>query len=163
MVPLVRCSRIFPHGSPYWFPKLMSESSTEPLFFLQYSKDVSRKFEGMKVDLRGIILLESEGKQNLISFTETGINEIDFAAYLEEVHTYMNTFWFKLLNHRLCNYVLWVLVCFCSSFQVNKGVTRIDLVDFARKLDAQADQLVRFMIFIRFMCGLIIFFKGVTV
>ncbi|XP_051716301.1 prominin-1-A isoform X6 [Ctenopharyngodon idella] len=73
-----------------------------------YSKDVSKKFEGMKVDLRGIILLESEGKQNLISFTETGINEIDFAAYLEEV---------------------------------NKGVTRINLVDFANQLDAQADQL----------------------
>uniref|UniRef100_A0A672MHP1 Prominin-1-A-like n=1 Tax=Sinocyclocheilus grahami TaxID=75366 RepID=A0A672MHP1_SINGR len=73
-----------------------------------YSKDVSRKFEGLKVDLRDIILLESEGKQNLISFTETGINEIDFAAYLEEV---------------------------------NKGVTRIHLVDFASQLDAQADQL----------------------
>ncbi|XP_048033082.1 prominin-1-A isoform X7 [Megalobrama amblycephala] len=73
-----------------------------------YSKDVSKKFEGMKVDLRGIILLESEGKQNLISFTETGINEIDFAAYLEEV---------------------------------NKGVTRINLADFANQLDAQADQL----------------------
>ncbi|XP_052471225.1 prominin-1-A isoform X4 [Carassius gibelio] len=73
-----------------------------------YSRDVSRKFEGMKVDLHGIILLESEGKQNLISFTETGINEIDFAAYLEEV---------------------------------NKGVTRINLVDFASQLDAQADQL----------------------
>ncbi|XP_050984219.1 prominin-1-A isoform X4 [Labeo rohita] len=73
-----------------------------------YSKDVSRKFEGLKVDLRGIILLESEGKQNLNSFTETGINEIDFAAYLEEV---------------------------------NKGVTRINLVDFASQLDAQADQL----------------------
>ncbi|XP_042611310.1 prominin-1-A [Cyprinus carpio] len=75
-----------------------------------YSKDVSRKFEGMKVDLRGIILLESEGKQNLISFTKTGINEIDFAAYLEEV---------------------------------NKGVTRINLVDFASQLDAQADQLFK--------------------
>ncbi|XP_026136539.1 prominin-1-A isoform X8 [Carassius auratus] len=73
-----------------------------------YSKDVSRKFEGMKVDLRGIILLESEGKHNLISFTETGIFEIDFAAYLEEV---------------------------------NKKVTRIDLIDFASQLDAQADQL----------------------
>uniref|UniRef100_A0A8C1J437 Prominin 1a n=1 Tax=Cyprinus carpio TaxID=7962 RepID=A0A8C1J437_CYPCA len=75
-----------------------------------YSKYVSRKFEGMKVDLRGIILLESEGKQNLISFTKTGINEIDFAAYLEEV---------------------------------NKGVTRINLVDFASQLDAQADQLFK--------------------
>uniref|UniRef100_A0A8C2HQX2 Prominin 1a n=1 Tax=Cyprinus carpio TaxID=7962 RepID=A0A8C2HQX2_CYPCA len=92
----------------YSLYRLMSESYTEPLFFLQYSKDVSRKFEGMNVDLRGIILLESEGKQNLISFTKTGINEIDFAAYLEEV---------------------------------NKGVTRINLVDFATQLDAQADQL----------------------
>ncbi|KAG1962507.1 prominin-1-A [Pimephales promelas] len=73
-----------------------------------YSKDVSKKFEGIKVDLRGIILLESEGKQNLVSFTETGINDIDFAAYLEEV---------------------------------NKGVTRVNLVDFASQLDAQADQL----------------------
>uniref|UniRef100_A0A672MP15 Prominin-1-A-like n=1 Tax=Sinocyclocheilus grahami TaxID=75366 RepID=A0A672MP15_SINGR len=99
---------IFPHDNPSKFPKLMSELYAEPLFFLQYSKDVSRKFEGLKVDLRDIILLESEGKQNLISFTETGINEIDFAAYLEEV---------------------------------NKGVTRIHLVDFASQLDAQADQL----------------------
>uniref|UniRef100_A0A8C1CZD3 Prominin 1a n=1 Tax=Cyprinus carpio carpio TaxID=630221 RepID=A0A8C1CZD3_CYPCA len=94
----------------YSLYRLMSESYTEPLFFLQYSKYVSRKFEGMKVDLRGIILLESEGKQNLISFTKTGINEIDFAAYLEEV---------------------------------NKGVTRINLVDFASQLDAQADQLFK--------------------
>lgn len=46
---------------------------------------MSTKFEGMKVDLRGIDLLESKGKQNLISFTETGINEINFAAYLAEV------------------------------------------------------------------------------
>ncbi|XP_057205362.1 prominin-1-A isoform X2 [Triplophysa rosa] len=75
-----------------------------------YSRDVSTKFEGMKVDLRGIVLLESEGKQNLISFTETGINEINFAAYLAEL---------------------------------NKGVTRIDLLTFANDLDSQADQLVR--------------------
>ncbi|XP_055033539.2 prominin-1-A isoform X4 [Misgurnus anguillicaudatus] len=50
-----------------------------------YSKDVSRKFEEMKVDLRGIVLLETEGKQNLINFTETDINKIKFAAYLEEL------------------------------------------------------------------------------
>ncbi|XP_065130035.2 prominin-1-A isoform X5 [Paramisgurnus dabryanus] len=50
-----------------------------------YSKDVSRKFEEMKVDLRGIVLLETEGKQNLINYTETDINKIKFAAYLEEL------------------------------------------------------------------------------
>ncbi|XP_035388154.1 prominin-1-A isoform X4 [Electrophorus electricus] len=52
----------------------------------RYTKDVSHKFEGMKIDLRSIILLDSEGKQNLLSFTETGIEEINFAAYLEEIN-----------------------------------------------------------------------------
>ncbi|XP_049339898.1 prominin-1-A isoform X3 [Astyanax mexicanus] len=75
-----------------------------------YTKEVSQKFEGVRVDLRSIILLDAEGKQNLISFTETGIGEINFAAYLEEL---------------------------------NKGVTRVDLLSYANNLDAQADQLSR--------------------
>ncbi|XP_072520287.1 prominin-1-A isoform X3 [Salminus brasiliensis] len=75
-----------------------------------YTKDVSKKFESVRIDLRSIILLDSEGKENLISFTETGIGEINFAAYLEEL---------------------------------NKGVTRVDLLSFANSLDAQADQLSR--------------------
>ncbi|XP_066505055.1 prominin-1-A isoform X3 [Hoplias malabaricus] len=73
-----------------------------------YTKDVSGKFEGMKVDLRSVILLDAEGKENLVSFTETGIGEINFAAYLEEL---------------------------------NKGVTRVDLLSFASNLDTHADQL----------------------
>ncbi|XP_017547549.1 prominin-1-A isoform X4 [Pygocentrus nattereri] len=73
-----------------------------------YTKDMAQKFEGVKVDLRSIILLDSEGKENLISFTETGIGEINFAAYLEEL---------------------------------NKGVTRVDLLSFASNLDTQAEQL----------------------
>uniref|UniRef100_A0A8C7UT70 Prominin 1a n=1 Tax=Oncorhynchus mykiss TaxID=8022 RepID=A0A8C7UT70_ONCMY len=36
------------------------------------------------IDLRVIVLLESEGKQNLIGFSETGVNRINYAAYLEE-------------------------------------------------------------------------------
>ncbi|XP_076878473.1 prominin-1-A isoform X2 [Brachyhypopomus gauderio] len=51
-----------------------------------YTKDVSHNFEGMKIDLRSITLLDSEGKQNLLSFAETGIGEINFAAYLEELN-----------------------------------------------------------------------------
>lgn len=34
---------------------------------------------------------------------------------------------------------------FLFIFQVNKGVTQINLVDFANQLNAQADQLVRFI------------------
>lgn len=42
----------------------------------------------MRVDLKTIILLSAEGKQNLMRFNETGINNIDFAAYTEEVQSY---------------------------------------------------------------------------
>ncbi|XP_053487749.1 prominin-1-A isoform X7 [Ictalurus furcatus] len=73
-----------------------------------YTKDVSKKFDGLKVDLKTIVLLNAEGKENLISFTETSIKDIDFAAYIEEL---------------------------------NKGVTRVDLLLFATELDADADQL----------------------
>lgn len=52
---------------------------------------MSKKFDGLKVDLKTIVLLNAEGKENLISFTETSIKDIDFAAYIEEVqsHVYM--------------------------------------------------------------------------
>ncbi|XP_058252506.1 prominin-1-A isoform X7 [Hemibagrus wyckioides] len=50
-----------------------------------YTKDVSKKLDDMKVDLKTIILLSEEGKQNLSSFNETGITNIDFAAYIEEL------------------------------------------------------------------------------
>ncbi|XP_062856715.1 prominin-1-A [Trichomycterus rosablanca] len=73
-----------------------------------YTKDVSRKFENVKVDLKTITLLESEGKQNFISFTKTELTDIDFAAYIEEL---------------------------------NKGVTRVDLLSFATDLETQAEQL----------------------
>lgn len=42
-------------------------------------------FNNVKIDLRVIVLLESEGKQNLIGFSETGVDRINYAAYLEEV------------------------------------------------------------------------------
>lgn len=52
---------------------------------LQFTKDVVAQLEGVKIDLRGIILLEAEGKQNLLDFSEAGLLEINYADYLEEV------------------------------------------------------------------------------
>uniref|UniRef100_A0A8C6UZ24 Prominin 1a n=1 Tax=Neogobius melanostomus TaxID=47308 RepID=A0A8C6UZ24_9GOBI len=40
----------------------------------------------LKIDLRTIILLEAEGKQNLLDFSEAGLSEINHADYLEEVN-----------------------------------------------------------------------------
>lgn len=62
---------------------------------LQFTKDVVAQLDSVKIDLRGIILLEAEGKQNLLDFSEAGLLEINYADYLEEVthifsHTYRN-------------------------------------------------------------------------
>uniref|UniRef100_A0A3P8PPA5 Prominin 1a n=1 Tax=Astatotilapia calliptera TaxID=8154 RepID=A0A3P8PPA5_ASTCA len=53
------------------------------------------QLDSLKIDLRGIILLEAEGRQNLLDFSEAGLSEINYADYLEEVthqhkHTGMN-------------------------------------------------------------------------
>uniref|UniRef100_A0A8C9WJI1 Prominin 1a n=1 Tax=Scleropages formosus TaxID=113540 RepID=A0A8C9WJI1_SCLFO len=60
-----------------------------------YAKDISVNFEDVKVDLTSEVLLEDEGKQNLISFTQTGIGDIKFQLYLAEVLPNNN-----LLPHR---------------------------------------------------------------
>ncbi|XP_068448880.1 prominin-1-A isoform X1 [Clinocottus analis] len=75
-----------------------------------FTKDVVSQLDSVKIDLRGIILLEAEGKQNLLDFSEAGLSEINYADYLEEV---------------------------------NKGVTVMDLLSFARELEAQTDLMPR--------------------
>uniref|UniRef100_A0A3B3QMB8 Prominin 1 b n=1 Tax=Paramormyrops kingsleyae TaxID=1676925 RepID=A0A3B3QMB8_9TELE len=75
-----------------------------------YTRDMARVFEDVKVDLKGIVLLEPAGRQNLINFANAGVGEINYAAFLAEV---------------------------------NKGVTRVDLLAFASKLEALADELPR--------------------
>ncbi|XP_067456031.1 prominin-1-A isoform X8 [Thunnus thynnus] len=75
-----------------------------------FTKDMVGQLDSVKIDLRGIILLEAEGKQNLLDFSEAGLSEINYADYLEEV---------------------------------NKGVTVVDLLSFARELEAQTDLMPR--------------------
>ncbi len=59
---------------------------------LQFTKDVVSQLDSVKIDLRGIILLEAEGRQNLLDFSEAGLSEINYADYLEEVtHSHRNT------------------------------------------------------------------------
>lgn len=52
---------------------------------LQFTKDVVAQLDSIRINLRGIILLEAEGKQNLLDFSEAGLSEINYADYLEEV------------------------------------------------------------------------------
>uniref|UniRef100_A0A8C9XP63 Prominin 1a n=1 Tax=Sander lucioperca TaxID=283035 RepID=A0A8C9XP63_SANLU len=60
--------------------------STAVFLCLQFTKDVVSHLDSVKIDLRGIILLETEGKQNLLDFSEAGLSEINYADYLEEVN-----------------------------------------------------------------------------
>lgn len=51
----------------------------------QYTEDVSLKIEHINVNLSNIVLLDEIGKQNLLNFSSSGIDGINFAAYLTEV------------------------------------------------------------------------------
>ncbi|ETE63120.1 Prominin-1-A, partial [Ophiophagus hannah] len=73
-----------------------------------YAEDVSLKIKHININLSNIVLLSNTGKENLLNFGSSGINEISFAAYLSEI---------------------------------NKSITKIDLLLYANDLEARADQL----------------------
>ncbi|XP_026555530.1 prominin-1 [Pseudonaja textilis] len=73
-----------------------------------YAEDVSLKIKKININLSNIVLLSNTGKENLLNFGSSGINEINFAAYLSEI---------------------------------NKSITKIDLLLYANDLEARADQL----------------------
>ncbi|XP_035272653.1 prominin-1-A-like isoform X3 [Anguilla anguilla] len=51
-----------------------------------YTKDLTKLLNEVKVDFRGIVLLEAAGRENLMQFANTGIGGINYAAYLAEVN-----------------------------------------------------------------------------
>ncbi|KAF1673834.1 PRM1A protein, partial [Pygoscelis papua] len=81
---------------------------TEFLNVSMYTEDVALKIEHIQINLSKIILLDEIGKENLLNFSSSGIEGINFAAYLTEI---------------------------------NKSVTKVDLLSFANDLEARADQL----------------------
>ncbi|KAJ8000426.1 hypothetical protein DPEC_G00180010 [Dallia pectoralis] len=51
-----------------------------------YNKDLAKVFDGVKIDLHTVMLLEQEGRDSLITFSNTGIGEPNYSAYLAEVN-----------------------------------------------------------------------------
>ncbi|KAI1887300.1 hypothetical protein AGOR_G00188870 [Albula goreensis] len=51
-----------------------------------YTKDLDKLFSAVKVDFKEIILLEAEGRANLMNFANTGVGDINYGAYLAEVN-----------------------------------------------------------------------------
>lgn len=58
------------------------------LFLSQYTEDVAFRIEHIQINLSKIILLDEIGKENLLNFSSSGIDGIDFSAYLTEVRLY---------------------------------------------------------------------------
>uniref|UniRef100_A0A4W4G424 Prominin 1 b n=1 Tax=Electrophorus electricus TaxID=8005 RepID=A0A4W4G424_ELEEL len=110
--------------NPEWRNFIPGYLYHDPDVDLTYTKDVSHKFEGMKIDLRSIILLDSEGKQNLLSFTETGIEEINFAAYLEE----------KIKSFLFCPLLTLHCMAVCDCVSQDEGSLKTSVMDHTRTL-----------------------------
>ncbi|KAM3866970.1 LOW QUALITY PROTEIN: prominin-1-A [Diretmus argenteus] len=51
-----------------------------------FTKEVVGLLHSVRIDLKGIILLHPEGRQNLQDFSDAGLSEINYANYLEEVN-----------------------------------------------------------------------------
>ncbi|XP_037545767.1 prominin 1 b [Nematolebias whitei] len=51
-----------------------------------YNKDLAKVFEGVQVDLKDVTLLEQAGRDNLINFANSGVGDIDYPAYLDELN-----------------------------------------------------------------------------
>ncbi|XP_030348235.1 prominin-1 isoform X4 [Strigops habroptila] len=51
-----------------------------------YTEDVALKIEHIQINLSKIILLDEIGKENLLNFSSSGIEGINFAAYLAEIN-----------------------------------------------------------------------------
>ncbi|XP_037685365.1 prominin-1 isoform X2 [Choloepus didactylus] len=57
---------------------------SEYLDIKDYVEDINREFEHLNIRLDDIVLLDEEGKKNLKDFSASGVEEIDYAAYLTE-------------------------------------------------------------------------------
>uniref|UniRef100_A0A8C7L772 Prominin 1 b n=1 Tax=Oncorhynchus kisutch TaxID=8019 RepID=A0A8C7L772_ONCKI len=51
-----------------------------------FNKDLVKVFDSVSIDLQGIVLLEQDGRDNLLTFSNAGIGDINYAAYLAEVN-----------------------------------------------------------------------------
>ncbi|XP_045140322.1 prominin-1 [Echinops telfairi] len=57
---------------------------TISLIIPQYTEDINNKFNQLNIDFGNIVLLNDAGRQNLGDFVATGINQINYTAYLME-------------------------------------------------------------------------------
>lgn len=55
------------------------------LFIMQHAGNISNDFQNMKVNIDNIVLLDEAGRKNLMDFSFSGIDAINYNIYLAEV------------------------------------------------------------------------------
>lgn len=55
------------------------------LFIMQHARNLSNDFKNMNVNIDNIVLLDAAGRKNLMDFSSSGVDTIDYNVYLAEV------------------------------------------------------------------------------
>lgn len=55
------------------------------LFIMQHAGNISNDFKNLNVNIDNIVLLDAAGRENLMNFSSSGIDTIDYNVYLAEV------------------------------------------------------------------------------
>ena len=55
------------------------------LFIMQHTGNINNNFENMNIRIDNIVLLDEAGKRNLMDFSSSGIDKIDYGAFMAAV------------------------------------------------------------------------------
>lgn len=55
------------------------------LLLMQHTGNINSSFENMNVKIDNIVLLDAAGRKNLMDFSSSGVDQVDYDAYLAEV------------------------------------------------------------------------------
>lgn len=58
---------------------------SEHLNILEHTRNINSSFENMNVKIDNIVLLDAAGRENLKDFSSSGVDQIDYDAYLAEI------------------------------------------------------------------------------
>lgn len=52
---------------------------------MQHTGNINSSFENMNVKIDNIVLLDAAGRKNLMDFSSSGVDQVDYDAFLAEV------------------------------------------------------------------------------
>lgn len=86
------------------------------LFIVQHAENINNDFQNLNVNVGNIVLLDEAGRRNLMDFSSSGVDTIDYNIYLAEVRPLCSSLIFGGKNN---SRYLWFFV-FLSFFKITK-------------------------------------------